>query len=104
MNCPPHSSLRRTLAGPREIVLSEDATTESASTLVTWLSLVPPCSPILMPARIALDVVPLWQIGVSAAVTVVAIIAVIVLAGRFYAGAVLRTGSRVKLADALRPM
>lgn len=74
------------------------------STLVTWLSLVPPFSPILMPARIALDVVPLWQIGVSAAVTVVAIIAVIVLAGRFYAGAVLRTGSRVKLADALRPM
>ncbi|MGH3786634.1 MAG: ABC transporter permease [Pseudonocardiaceae bacterium] len=74
------------------------------STLVTALSLVPPFSPILMPARITLDVVPLWQIGVSAAVTIVAIIAVIALAGRVYVGAVLRTGSRVKLADALRPM
>ncbi|HZA15410.1 MAG TPA: ABC transporter permease [Pseudonocardiaceae bacterium] len=74
------------------------------STLVTVLSLVPPFSPILMPARIALDVVPLWQIGVSAAVTIVAITAVVATAGRVYAGAVLRTGSRVKLADALRPM
>ncbi|MGH3777197.1 MAG: ABC transporter permease [Pseudonocardiaceae bacterium] len=74
------------------------------STLVTVLSLVPPFSPILMPARIALDVAPLWQIGVSAAVTIVAITAVVAIAGRVYAGAVLRTGSRVKLADALRPM
>lgn len=74
------------------------------STLVSVLSLIPPFSPILMPARIVLDVVPLWQIGVSAAVTIVAITAVIALAGRVYAGAVLRTGSRVKLADALRPM
>jgi ABC-2 type transport system permease protein len=74
------------------------------STWVTGLSLVPPFSPILMPARIALDVAPLWQIGVSAAVTLVGIAAVIALAGRVYSGAVLRTGSRVKLADALRPM
>jgi ABC-2 type transport system permease protein len=74
------------------------------SPLVTGLSLVPPFSPILMPARIALDVVPLWQIGVSAAVIIITIIAVVAFAGRVYAGAVLRTGSRVTLAAALRPM
>ncbi len=74
------------------------------SPLVIGLSLVPPFSPILMPARIALDVAPLWQIGAAAAVTIIAITAVVAFAGRVYAGAVLRTGSRVTLADALRPM
>lgn len=69
------------------------------SAWVTRLSLVPPFSPILMPTRIALDVTPLWQIGVSAAVTIVAITAV-AFAGRVYSGAVLRTGSRVRRADA----
>ncbi len=73
------------------------------SPLVIGLSLVPPFSPILMPARIALDVAPLWQVGAAAAVTIIAITAVVAIAGRVYAGAVLRTGSRVTLADALRP-
>lgn len=77
---------------------------DSTSTVVSVLSLIPPFAPILMPARIVLDAVPLWQIGVSAALTILAITAVVALAGRVYAGAVLRTGSRIKLTDALRPM
>jgi ABC-2 type transport system permease protein len=77
---------------------------DAQSRLVSVLSLIPPFSPILMPARIVLAAVPLWQIAAAAVLTIIGITAAIALAGRVYAGAVLRTGSRVKLTDALRPM
>lgn len=72
------------------------------STLVTTLSLLPPFAPILMPARIAIGVAPAWQVAASVALAVLAIIALTWLAGRVYSNAVLRTGARVRLRDALR--
>ncbi len=70
--------------------------------LVTALSMLPPFAPILMPARIAIGTAPLWQVGVAALLAVVAIIGLTWLAGRIYSTAVLRTGARVRLRDALR--
>jgi len=72
------------------------------SGVVTILSMLPPFAPILMPARIAIGNAPLWQVGVAVALAVIAIIALTWLAGRIYSTAVLRTGARVKLRDALR--
>jgi ABC-2 type transport system permease protein len=72
-------------------------------TATTVLSLLPPFAPILMPGRIALDAVSGWQIGLAMALTLLSVAALAWLGGRIYAGAALRTGSRLKLRDALRP-
>ncbi|ASO22809.1 ABC-2 type transport system permease protein [Actinoalloteichus hoggarensis] len=65
------------------------------------LSMLPFFSPFMMPVRIATSVVPIWQIGVAVVVSLAAAAALLALASRVYSNAVLRTGSRVKLKDAL---
>jgi ABC-2 type transport system permease protein len=72
------------------------------SPLVQWLSYIPFCSPLVMPIRIALGSVVTWQAVLSAAISVALIPVLVWLAGRIYSNAVLRTGARVKLKDALR--
>lgn len=73
------------------------------SPLVFWLSMIPFASPMVMPIRIALGSVAAWEIAVSVSVSLALIPALVWLAGRVYSNAVLRTGGRVRLADALRP-
>ncbi|MGH3436404.1 MAG: ABC transporter permease [Sciscionella sp.] len=75
--------------------------TNPDSKLVEVLSLIPPFSPILMPTRIALDVAPAWQVGLGLVLTLLALASALWLASRIYANAVLRTGARVRLRDAL---
>lgn len=70
--------------------------------LIEWLSLVPPLSPILMPARTLLGVAPVWQIVLSLVLAVAALAGMTRVAGRMYANSVLRSGSRVPFAEALR--
>lgn len=70
--------------------------------LTTALSLVPPLSPIMMPGRIALGVVPLWQIGLAVALTAASVAALAWLGARIYDRAALRLGPRLRLIDALR--
>ncbi|MEU1805559.1 ABC transporter permease [Streptomyces sp. NPDC019937] len=70
--------------------------------LIEWLSLVPPLSPILMPARVLLGIAPVWQIALSLVLAVAAVAGMTRIAGRMYANSVLRSGSRVPLAEALR--
>ncbi|MGO1051019.1 ABC transporter permease [Crossiella sp. CA198] len=72
------------------------------SVLLEVLSMIPPFAPIIMPARIAMGVAPGWEIAVSVVLTVAGLFAFIRLAGRIYSSAVLRTGGRVKLRDALK--
>jgi ABC-2 type transport system permease protein len=79
-------------------LLSKDA----HDPLIEWLSLVPPLSPILMPARMLLGIAPGWQIALSLVLAVAALAGMTRFAGRMYAGSVLRSGSRVPLAEALR--
>ncbi|RCW43640.1 ABC-2 type transport system permease protein [Halopolyspora algeriensis] len=72
------------------------------SSLGATLSLIPGFSPVLMPMRIALGVAAPWEIATALALTVLATVGLLWLGGRIYSNAVLRTGARVKLSEALR--
>ena len=63
---------------------------------------VPPSAPFVVPLRAAFDAIPLWQIGVAAVLTVIAIFILFSIGARVYAGAVLQFGGRMKLRDAWR--
>ena len=65
-------------------------------------SLLPFSSALAMPVRIAVGSATLPQAVLSLAILVGSIAALVPLAGRFYSGAVLRIGARVKLRDAWR--
>ncbi|MGH3444788.1 MAG: ABC transporter permease [Nocardioidaceae bacterium] len=65
------------------------------------MSLLPVFSPTLMPMRLAMGAVPVWQVAVSLALAVAAIPLLVALAGRTYRNGVVRTGARVGLREAL---
>ena len=70
--------------------------------LTTVLSFVPFFSQTIMPARYALGVASLGEVAIAAVLALVAIAAVVRVAGRVYANSVLRTGARVGWREALR--
>lgn len=72
------------------------------SGLASTLSVIPLFAPMLMPMRLALGVAAGWQVAVALVLTVLLIGALVWLCGRIYGNAILRTGARVKLRDALR--
>lgn len=70
-----------------------------------WLdvaSIAPVFNTFVLPGRMAVETVPGWQIALSLAVAVGTTVAAFRIAGRVYAGAVLRSGGRVSLRDALQ--
>jgi ABC-2 type transport system permease protein len=71
------------------------------SGLARVTSILPPFSTMVMPIRWASGDVPLWEVGVSMLLMVLVVVALIRVAGRIYAGAVLRSGPRVKIKEAL---
>jgi ABC-2 type transport system permease protein len=71
-------------------------------TLAHVTSLIPMTAPITMPARIALGAASTVEIVGALCVTLGAAALLIPIAGRIYSGAVLRTGSTMKLRDAWR--
>ncbi|MBL7496931.1 ABC transporter permease [Frankia sp. CNm7] len=72
------------------------------SGLLDVLSVVPLSAPLIMPMLIAAGTAPGWQIALAVALAAATIAALVRLTGRIYAGAVKRTGSRIRLTDALR--
>jgi ABC-2 type transport system permease protein len=72
------------------------------SSLVEWLSMVPPCAPVLMPMRIAMGVAPLWQMLLSLVLAIAFSGVLLRFAGRIYRNAVLRSGARIPLREALK--
>ncbi|MCU0280604.1 MAG: ABC transporter permease [Acidimicrobiia bacterium] len=72
------------------------------STGARVLSFLPPAAPIAFPARIALDAVAPWEPFVGVAVMVAAVYAVVRLAARVYAGALLSSGARLGWRQAWR--
>ena len=75
---------------------------DPGSTLARVASIVPFSSALAMPVRISLGSASALEIVAALVVLVGSIALLIPLAGRVYSGAVLRTGSRVKLRDAWR--
>jgi len=75
---------------------------DPGNSLVTWLSMLPPFAPVLMPMRVAMGVAPMWQILLSLALAVVFAYLLLRFAARIYRNSVLRSGSRVPLREALK--
>ena len=76
-----------------------------ASPNATWVrivSLLPPMTATLMPARIALGHIAWWELPLSAVIMIASIYGMIRLAGRIYAGAVIHSGARLGWRAALR--
>jgi ABC-2 type transport system permease protein len=71
-------------------------------TLAEVVTFVPFTAPFVVPARIALVELPLWQAGLAAIGVVVTAVALTVVAARLYEGSILRAGARVRLRSAWR--
>jgi ABC-2 type transport system permease protein len=71
-----------------------------ANPIGTVLSVLPPFAPVLMPARMATGDAQAWQIVLAVVLMFAAIAGMNALAARIYSNSVLRTGSRVRWADA----
>ncbi|EWC60082.1 putative ABC iron siderophore transporter, fused permease and ATPase domain [Actinokineospora spheciospongiae] len=70
--------------------------------LVEVLSVVPLFAPTLMPMRLAMGGVPAWEAGLAVVLMLALIPGLVWLSGRIYRNAVMRSGAKVKLRDALR--
>ena len=71
-------------------------------TLAHVSAFIPFTAPMTLPPRILVGAAPWYEVVGGAAVTIAAAAALIPLAARIYSGAVLRTGSAIKLRDAWR--
>lgn len=78
------------------------APTDPDSPLLTNLSMVPLFAPFLMPIRIAQGTAEGWQVAIALALTLAFIPLLVWVSGLVYKNAVLRTGARVPLREALR--
>lgn len=72
------------------------------SPLVVWLSFVPFAAPMLMPIRTAVGAVSSAEIAIAIALSLAVLPLLVWFAGRVYSNAVLRSGARVSLREALR--
>jgi ABC-2 type transport system permease protein len=72
------------------------------SAAVVWMSMIPFFSPIVMYARIVVQTPPLWQIGLSLALMVGTIAALVVLCARIYRIGVLIYGKRANLPEIMK--
>ena len=83
-------------------LISIGALQDPDSTVARIASLLPISSALAMPVRMVLGSATTWEVLASLALVIGSTALLIPLAGRVYAGAVLRTGAKVKLRDAWR--
>lgn len=83
------------------LVVGIQAAAAPDGTLATITSYVPGLSPVVMPVRQAAGEVAAWEIGLSVLLMLLAIGLVVRLGGRIYSGALLRTGGKLKMREAL---
>ena len=69
---------------------------------VVILSMVPPFSAVVMPARVFSTEVPFWQWGLSLILLAAAVAAIVWLAGRIYRVGILMRGQRASLPEIVR--
>jgi ABC-2 type transport system permease protein len=70
--------------------------------LARVMTFLPPSAPMVVPLRVALGAIEPWEVVVSIALMVAGIWLLFVFGARVYAGAVLQTGSRIRIRDAWR--
>ncbi len=70
--------------------------------LVRLATLLPLTSPMAVPMRAATGELPVWEGLVAVVIMLIAIYAMIRFAGRMYTGAVLQTGAKLRMREALR--
>jgi ABC-2 type transport system permease protein len=63
-------------------------------------SLMPMWAPFVMPVRIAAGSVPAWEVAIAVVGSIAGAVALVWIGSRVYRGALLRTGTKVKLRDA----
>jgi ABC-2 type transport system permease protein len=83
-------------------VIGIQAASDPSGALARITSLLPGLSPLVMPVRMAAGAVALWEVALAVVLELLAIVLVVRLGGRIYAGALLRTSGKTKLRDALR--
>jgi ABC-2 type transport system permease protein len=83
-------------------IISVGALQDPDSTVARIASLLPISSALAMPVRMVLGSATAWEIVASIALVIGSTALLIPLAGRVYAGAILRIGAKVKLRDAWR--
>jgi ABC-2 type transport system permease protein len=81
--------------------ISFQAAGDPNGTLAVVTSFVPGLSPLVMPVRMAAGAAEWWEVLIAVALMLVAIAVVVRLGGRIYAGALLRTGGKTKIREAL---
>lgn len=77
-------------------------TEDPTGTLATVCTFIPPIAPLIVPARAAVDALPLGELLASVALMIAATVALVGLAGRIYERAVLRVGAPMRLIDGLK--
>lgn len=77
------------------------AASDPGGALARVTSWIPGLSPLVMPVRQAAGEVALWEIALAVVLMVLAIGLAVRLGGRIYAGALLRTGGKIKVREAL---
>lgn len=75
---------------------------EPNGAIMTWLSQLPLTAPLSMPTRLAVTTVPTSQLALALVLNILLIPALIWLASKIYSNAILRTGARIKLSEALK--
>lgn len=83
-------------------IVGIQASSDPDGTLATVTSFVPGLSPLVMPVRQAAGEVAPWEIVLAVAIMLAAVVLVVRLGGRIYAGALLRTGGRITMRDAMK--
>ena len=83
-------------------VIAIQAGQDPGSTMATVTSYLPGLSPMVMPVRQAAGDAVWWEVALAVVLMLAAIAAIVRIGGRVYAGALLRTGGKVKLREALR--
>ncbi len=73
---------------------------DPGNSLIATLSMIPTFAPTLMPMRLAMGGVPVWQSVVAVAGMLAVIPLLVWLSGRIYRNAVVRSGARIRLSEA----
>jgi ABC-2 type transport system permease protein len=82
-------------------VVGIQASADPGGPLARITSYAPGLSPLVMPVRQAAGDVAAWEIALAVVLMLVAIALIVRLGGRIYAGALLRTGGKMKIREAL---